>query len=73
VAKTAGFTLVELLPANAIFTVNHYDLYDSNGDNVVDTYSMRLIVNGISHRTPDWPLLSTPQGIFTCTPAGNPC
>jgi type IV pilus assembly protein PilA len=61
------------LPESAIFTLNHYNLYDSNGDSVVDTYSMRLAVNGVSNDIPGAQLLITPQGILKCTPTGNPC
>ena len=62
-----------MLPLNAIFTVSHYDFYDSDGDGVADTYSMRLIVNGVSTGLIGAQLLITPQGIFKCTPSGNPC
>ena len=61
------------LPATAIFTVNHYNLYDSHGDSVVDTYSMRLAVNGVADDITGAQILITPQGIFKCTPTGNPC
>jgi prepilin-type N-terminal cleavage/methylation domain-containing protein len=62
-----------MLPESAFFTVNHYDFYDSEGDNVADTYSMRLIVSGVSSNIPGSQLLITPQGIFKCTPTWNPC
>ena len=62
-----------MLPASAIFTVSHYDFYDSNGDGVADTYSLRLIVNGVSTDLVGAQLLVTPQGIFKCTSSGNPC
>jgi prepilin-type N-terminal cleavage/methylation domain-containing protein len=61
------------LPVNAIFSVAHYDLYDSSGDGIADTYSMRLIVNGVSSATAGVQLLITPQGLFKCTASGNPC
>ena len=62
-----------MLPSSAIFAVNHYDLYDSNGDSLLDTYSMRLIVHGISNTTSGAQLLLTPQEIFKCTSSGDPC
>ncbi|MGE3541686.1 MAG: type IV pilin protein [Candidatus Tectimicrobiota bacterium] len=61
------------LPTTGIFSVNHYDFYDSDGDGIADTYSMRLIVNGITTATPGATILLTPQGIFKCTPSGSPC
>lgn len=61
------------LPANAIFAVNHYALYDSNSDTLANAYSMRLAVNGVSDSTPGAQLLVTPQGILKCTPTGDPC
>ena len=62
-----------MLPLNTIFSVVHYDFNDSDGDSIADTYSMRLIVNGVSNATAGAQLLITPQGIFKCTPSGNPC
>jgi prepilin-type N-terminal cleavage/methylation domain-containing protein len=62
-----------MLPPSAIFSVDHYDLYDSDGDGIEDTYSMRLIVNGVMSATAGAQLLVTPQGIFKCTASGNPC
>ena len=62
-----------LLPPSAIFSVDHYDFYDSDGDGIDDTYSMRLIVNGVTSATAGAQLLVTPQGIFKCTASGNPC
>ncbi len=61
------------LPATGIFSLDHYDFYDSDGDGVHDTYSMRLIVNGVSNAIPGAALLITPQGIFKCTLGGSPC
>jgi prepilin-type N-terminal cleavage/methylation domain-containing protein len=61
------------LPATAIFTVHHYNPDDSNGDSVVDTYSTRLAVNGVSDGIPGAQILITPQGILKCTSMGNPC
>ena|SRR5215475_5737539 len=61
------------LPPSAIFSVDHYNFYDSDGDGVADTYSMRLIVNGVASATTGAQLLLTPQGIFKCTLSGNPC
>ena len=62
-----------MLPLNTIFSVDHYDFNDSDGDSIADTYSMRLIVNGVSNATTGAQLLLTPQGIFRCTTSGNPC
>ena len=62
-----------MLPMHTIFMVNHYTLYDSDGDTVEDTYSMRIIVNGVSGSLTGAQLLITPQGIFKCSPTGNPC
>ena len=61
------------LPTTGIFSVSHYDFYDSDGDGNADTYSMRLVVNGIPHTTPGATILLTPQGIFKCTASGAPC
>jgi len=62
-----------MMPPNTIFSVAHYNSYDSNGDSIADTYSMRLIVNGVSNAMAGAQLLLTPQGIFKCTTSGNPC
>ena len=62
-----------MLPESAIFTLNHYNPYDSNGDSVVDTYSMHLAVNGVSNGISGAQLLITPQGNLKCSPTGNPC
>jgi len=62
-----------MLPLNATFSFDHYDLYDSNGDGVADSYSMRLIVNGVASAMTGAQLLLTPQGIFKCAASGNPC
>ena len=62
-----------VLPSAAIFTVRNYASYDSDGDGVADTYSMRLIVNGVPPSLLGSQILLTPEGIFKCTPSGNPC
>ena len=62
-----------MLPLSAIFSVIHYDPYDSNGDGIADSYSMRLLVNSVAADTVGAQLLVTPQGIFKCTASGNPC
>ena len=62
-----------MLPLSAIFSVNHYAFYDSDGDTIADTYSMRLIVRGVPNATAGAQILLTPQGIFKCTTSGNPC
>jgi hypothetical protein len=61
------------LPASAFFTVDHYSLYASNGDNVMDTYSMRLVVSGVGNGIPGAQVLISPQGILKCTTTGSPC
>src|SRR5262249_30862241 len=62
-----------MLPPSAIFSVDHYNFYDSDGDGIANTYSMRLIVNAVSNATAGAQLLLTPEGIFKCTASGNPC
>ena len=62
-----------MLPLNDLFSVEHYHFYDSDGDGIANTYSLRLIVNGVSNATAGAQLLLTPQGIFKCTTSGNPC
>jgi prepilin-type N-terminal cleavage/methylation domain-containing protein len=62
-----------MLPTDAIFAVNHYSFYDSDGDTVADTYSMRLIVQGVPGDVRGAQLLITPQGILRCSPTGDPC
>jgi len=61
------------LPSTAIFTVNSYDFYDSDGDGVADTYSMRLSVIGVTSSVTGSQILLTPEGIFKCTSSGTPC
>jgi len=62
-----------MLPLSTIFSVAQYDFYDSDGDGIADTYSLRLIVNGVSNATAGAQLLLTPQGILKCTASGTPC
>ena len=62
-----------MLPSAAIFTVNSYDFYDSDGDGLADTYSMRLSVIGVPSSVTGSQILLTPEGIFKCNPSGNPC
>jgi type II secretory pathway pseudopilin PulG len=62
-----------MLGPDTAFSVDHYDYYDSDGDGIADTYSMRLIVNGVAHAMAGAQVLLTPQGIFRCTPSGDPC
>lgn len=62
-----------MLPMNAIFAVSHYAFYDSDGDGMADTYSMRIIVHGVPDSVAGSQLLITPQGIFKCSSTGNPC
>ena len=62
-----------MLPLHTTFSFDHYDLYDSNGDGVADSYSMRLIVDGVASAMTGAQLLLTPQGIFKCAASGNPC
>ena len=61
------------LAANAPFMVQHYHFYDSDGDNISDAYSMRLLVNGVAPAISGSQILITPQGIFKCVSSGNPC
>jgi prepilin-type N-terminal cleavage/methylation domain-containing protein len=62
-----------MLPSAAIFTLGNYAYYDSDGDGIADTYSMRLIVNGVSPSLLGSQILLTPEGILKCTPSGHPC
>lgn len=62
-----------MLPASAIFTVNHYSLDASHGETVAETYSMRLSVNGVASGIAGAQLLISPQEILKCTATGNPC
>jgi prepilin-type N-terminal cleavage/methylation domain-containing protein len=62
-----------MLPSTSIFTVSNYTSYDSHGDGVADSYSMRLIVNGVPTSFSGAQILLTPEGIFKCTPSGSPC
>ena len=62
-----------MLPLTAIFSVGHYAFYDSDGDGIADTYSLRLVVSGVSNATAGAQLLLTPEGIFKCTTSGSPC
>ena len=62
-----------MLPLQAVFTVQHYNFYDSDGDSMADAYSMRLLVNGVATSIPGSQILITPEGIFKCLPSGSPC
>ena len=57
-ANTNGATL----PATGTFTVNHYTRFDSDGDGVDDSYSMRLVVTGVPSTFVGSHLLVTPEG-----------
>lgn len=61
------------LPATGIFSLDHYHFFDSGGDGIDDTYSMRLIVRGVPTQVAGASILLTPQGIFKCTQNGSPC
>ena len=56
-----------MLPSAPIFTLGNYAYYDSDGDGIADTYSMRLIVNGVSPSLLGSQILLTPEGILKCT------
>jgi prepilin-type N-terminal cleavage/methylation domain-containing protein len=62
-----------MLPSSVSFTVDHYNFYDSDGDGITDTYSLRLIVNGVQNAIAGAHILLTPRGIFPCTASGSPC
>lgn len=61
------------IPSTTIFSLQHYDRFDSQGNNIEDNYSMRLIVDGVSPLRPGAQILITPSGIFKCTTAQDPC
>ena len=50
------------LPAMGIFTLNHYTRFDTDGDGVDDSYSMRLVVTGVVGTFVGSHLLVTPEG-----------
>jgi prepilin-type N-terminal cleavage/methylation domain-containing protein len=56
------------LPATGTFTVNHYTRFDSDGDGVEDSYSMRMVVVGVPPTFTGNHLLVTPDGgVQRCT------
>jgi prepilin-type N-terminal cleavage/methylation domain-containing protein len=50
------------LPATGSFTLNHYTRYDTDGDGIDDSYSMRLVVTGVASTIVGSHLLVTPEG-----------
>jgi prepilin-type N-terminal cleavage/methylation domain-containing protein len=50
------------LPTTGTFTVNHYNRFDSDGDGVEDSYSMRIVVTGVPSTFVGYHLLITPDG-----------
>ena len=50
------------LPATGTFTLNHYNRFDSDGDGVEDSYSMRMVVIGVPPTFVGNNLLVTPDG-----------
>lgn len=61
------------LPTTSIFAVQHYTLYDEDGDTIADVYSMRLSINGVQAQRSGAQMVLTPRGILKCTPSGAPC
>jgi len=58
------------LPAAGTFTVSHYTRFDSDGDLVQDSYSMRVVVIGVPSTFIGNNLLVTPDaGVQRCTAA----
>ena len=56
------------LPAAGTFTLTHYTRFDSDGDGVDDSYSMRVIVTGVPNTFTGNNLLVTPDaGVQRCT------
>jgi prepilin-type N-terminal cleavage/methylation domain-containing protein len=50
------------LPATGSFTLDHYTRFDTDGDGVDDSYSMRLVVTGVASTIVGSHLLVTPEG-----------
>src|SRR2546427_6493259 len=50
------------LPAVGTFTLNHYTRFDTDGDAVDDSYSMRVVVTGVVGTFVGSHLLVTPEG-----------
>jgi len=50
------------LPATGLFTLNHYTRFDTDGDGVDDSYSMRLVVTGVVGTFVGSHVLVTPEG-----------
>ena len=56
------------LPAVGTFSLTHYTRFDSDGDTVPDTYSMRIVVTGVPNTFTGNNLLITPDGgVQRCT------
>jgi type IV pilus assembly protein PilA len=64
VANRNGATL----PATGTFTLTHYTRFDTDGDGVQDSYSMRVVVTGVPSTFTGNNLLVTPDGgVQRCT------
>ena len=56
-----------MLPATGSFTLAHYTRFDTDGDGVDDSYSMRLVVTGVAGTFVGSHLLVTPEsGVQRC-------
>jgi prepilin-type N-terminal cleavage/methylation domain-containing protein len=56
------------LPAAGTFTLTHYTRFDTDGDGVQDSYSMRVVVTGVPNTFTGNNLLVTPDGgVQRCT------
>ena len=65
-ANTNGATL----PAAGTFSLTHYTRFDTDGDGVQDSYSMRVVVTGVPNTFTGNNLLVTPDGgVQRCTAA----
>src|SRR5215471_14715401 len=49
------------LPATGSFSLDHYNRFDTDGDGVDDSYSMRVVVTGVPSTFVGYQLLVTPE------------